>query len=45
MHQPGVKVLSENIGSQNKNVGDNGGAPATCSDYSADRLTEEISGI
>jgi hypothetical protein len=45
MHQPGVKVLSENMGSQNKNIGDNGNGSATCSEYSADRLTEEISGI
>jgi hypothetical protein len=34
-----------NNGSQNKNIGDNGSGPATHSDYSVDRLTEEISGI
>jgi len=41
MHQQGVKVLSENNGSQNKNIGDNGGGSATCSEYSADRLSED----
>jgi len=41
----GVNALSEKMGSQNKNIGDNGGAPATCSEYSADRLTAEIAGI
>ena len=41
----GCNALSENNGSQNKNIGDNGGAPATYSDYSADRLTEVFSGI
>ena len=45
MHQPGVKVLSENNDSRNKNFGDNDVAPASNSDYSADRLTEKISGI
>jgi hypothetical protein len=46
MHQTfGVNALSENNGSQNKNIGDNGGVPASCSEYSADRLTEELSGI
>jgi transcriptional regulator with XRE-family HTH domain len=41
----GVNALSENNDSQNKNIGDNGGAPATCSEYSTERLTEELSGI
>jgi hypothetical protein len=41
----GCNALSENNGTQNKNIGDNGGGPATCSDYSADRLMEELSGI
>jgi hypothetical protein len=41
----GVNALSEKMGSQNKNVGDNGSGSATCSDYSADRLTEKFSGI
>jgi hypothetical protein len=41
----GVKVLIENNESQNKNIGGNGGGPAKCPDYSADRYTEEISVI
>ena len=45
MHQPGVKVLSEKMGSQNKNIGNNGHGSATSSEYSADRLTKELSGI
>ena len=46
MHQAlGVKVLRENNGSQNKNISDNGDGPATCSEYSADRFTKELSGI
>jgi len=40
-----VNALSENMDFQNKNNNINGGDPATCSDYSADRLTKEISGI
>jgi hypothetical protein len=45
MHQPpGVKVLSGNNGSQNKN-GNNGGGSATYSGFSADRLNDEFSGI
>jgi hypothetical protein len=45
MHQPpGVKALSENNGSQNKN-GDNGDGSATYSGFSADRLNDEFSGI
>jgi DNA primase len=45
MHQPGVKVLSEKMGSQNKNIGNNGDGSAISSEYSADRLTKELSGI
>jgi hypothetical protein len=46
MHQAlGVKALSENNAFENKNIGDNGGGSSTCSEYSADRLTEEFSGI
>ena len=46
MHQAlGDKVLSENMDSQNKKIGDNGGAPATCSDYAEDLITKELSGI
>ena len=45
MHQSREKLLSENNGFQNKNIGDNGSGSATCSEYSADRLTEEIAGI
>jgi hypothetical protein len=47
MHQAfGVNALSENNGSQNKNVGDNGGSgSATYSEFSAERFTDEISGI
>jgi hypothetical protein len=46
MHQPpGVKVLSENNGSQNKNIGGNGSGTVAYSEFSADRLTDEISGI
>jgi hypothetical protein len=41
----GVNAISEKMDSQNKNIGNNGDAPASCSDYSADRYTEEISGI
>ena len=41
----GVNVLSENNDSQNKNIGDNGGESSTHSDYSADLLTKEFSGI
>ena len=41
----GVNALSENNGSQNKNISDNGSAPATCSEISANRLREKISGI
>jgi len=45
MHPPGVNALGENMGSQNKNIGDNGGGSVTYSEGSADRLTDEISGI
>ena len=41
----GVNVLIENNESQNKNVGDNASGSETCSDYSANRLREKISGI
>ena len=41
----GVNALSKINGSQNKNIAENGGAPATCSEYPADRLSEKISGI
>ena len=40
-----VDALSENNGSQNKNIGDNGGGPANCPEISANRLREKISGI
>jgi hypothetical protein len=46
MHQtPGVKVLSENNAFEYKKIGDNGGGSATLSEISAERLTEELSGI
>ncbi len=46
MHQPpGVKVLSGNNGSQNKKIGDGGDGSANYSEFSAERLTDEISGI
>ena len=46
MHQAlGVNALSENNCSQNKNIGDNGSGSVTYSDYSAERLTNELSGI
>jgi len=45
MNQQGVKVLSENNGSQNKNIGDNGDGSATYSGFSADRLNDGFSGI
>jgi hypothetical protein len=46
MHQAlGVNALSEKMGSQNKNIGNNGDGSATSSKYSTERLTEEISGI
>ena len=45
MNQQGVKALSENNGSQNKNTGDNGGASAIYSGLSADRLNNELLGI
>jgi len=41
----GVKVLSENNGFENKNVGDNCDGSASNSKYPVDRLTEEFSGI
>ena len=41
----GLNAISEKMDSQNKNIGDNGGGPAKCPDYSADRLREKISGI
>jgi len=41
----GVNALSENNGSQNKKIGDNGSGSAACSGYSADRLTDKFSGI
>jgi hypothetical protein len=46
MHQTlGVKVLSGNNDSQNKNIGDNGDGPPTYSGFSADRLNDEFAGI
>ena len=46
MHQSlGVKVLSENNGLENKDVGNNGAGSPNNSDYAADRLTDEFSGI
>jgi hypothetical protein len=46
MHQPpGVKVLSENNGSQNKKNGDNGDGPAAYSGFSLERLDDEFAGI
>ena len=45
MHQPpGVKVLSENNGSQNKN-GDNGDGPPAYSGFSSERLNDGFAGI
>jgi hypothetical protein len=44
-HALGDKVLSENNGSQKKNIGDNGGGSATYSEITAEKFTEEISGI
>ena len=41
----GFNALSENNGSQDKNVSNNGCKSTTCSENSADRLTEEFSGI
>jgi len=41
----GVKALSEKMDSQNKNIGHKGSGSATCPEYSADRLTDELSGI
>ena len=41
----GVNALSEKMGSQNKNIGDNGSGSATCSEYSTERFTEKIAGI
>jgi hypothetical protein len=41
----GVNALSANNGSQNKNIGNNGSGTSTHSDYSAERLTKELSGI
>ena len=45
MNQQGVKVLSENIGPQNKNIGDNGDGLATYSEFFDKRLNDEFSGI
>ncbi len=46
MHQPpGVKVLSGNNGSQNKKIGGGGDGSANYSEFSADRLAEEFSGM
>ncbi len=42
---PGVKVLSGNNGSQNKNIGDNGGGSANYSEFSDKRLNDEFAGI
>ena len=44
-HVSSVDALSENMDSQNKNIGDNGGGPANCLEISANRLREKISGI
>ena len=41
----GFNALSENNDSQNKNIGDNASKTATCSDISAECLTEEFIGI
>jgi hypothetical protein len=38
-------VLSENTGSQNKIISDNGDGSTTYSEYSAEQLTDEFSGI
>ena len=44
MHRPpGVKALSENNGSQNKNV-DNGDGPAAYSGFSSERLNDGFAG-
>ena len=46
MHQElGVNALGENTGLQNKIIGDDGGGPATYSEISSEKFTEEISGI
>jgi hypothetical protein len=46
MNQPrGVKVLSGNNGSQNKNIGDNGDGSATYSEFSTEKLIEDFQGI
>ena len=46
MHQAmDVKVLSGNNGPENKNNGDRNAGSANYSGFSADRLTNEISGI
>ncbi len=44
MNQQGVKVLSENNDSRNKNIGDNGGGSVTYSEGSPDRLTDRFRG-
>jgi len=41
----GDKVLSENDAFKNKNIGDSESGSATYSEISADRLTEELTGI
>jgi len=46
MHQtPGVKALSENNAFENKNIGNNGGAPANYSEISLENIYDEFSGI
>ena len=44
-HVSSVDALSENMDFQNKNIADNNGRSATHAESSADRLTEELSGI
>ena len=41
----GVKVLSGNNGSQNKNIGVNGDGPPAYSEFSENRLKDEFAGI
>ena len=40
-----LKLLSENNGYKNKNIGDNGDAPAIYSEFSDKRLNDEFAGI
>ena len=44
IHQtPSDNALRENDGFENKNNANNGGSPETCSEISAERLTNELS--